>query len=386
MALGSRVLFIAAFATLVGARSVGCGERLPAVAQGRLSLHHHVAVDDPSNPFGYRRYSLFVPTSYKQNKPLALLLDFHGFYDSGQHEAREDGITLAAEKEGFIMVFPNGGSNEAGDRSSSSDHWWNEWNGGGMNGSVAGKYGKEFCASDHEKYECYQSCVRAGVCEKVRTNRSDCGCSGCADDVGFVAALLKKVKSEFCIDEERIHATGMSSGAIFLYYLATTQVIGSQLASIIPVAGSFILGFLDVPKLPLPILDVHGRRDHTVPANVSNSYEGKKCPVDAVGEHGCTVSLDGWFYHTFEEVFQYWAVANNCRILSDVATLVETPFDGRTGWSCVSRGSDCDAEIRSCTHDLGHAWPFHEGKERTPEFGQIVWEFIKDKKRTNLII
>jgi len=388
MASSARALIVVALVKFVGARSLGCRERSSAVPQGRLSLHHHVAVEDANNPFGYRRYSLYVPTSYKQNTAVPLLLDFHGFYDSGQHVAKEDGITLIAEKEGFIMAFPNGGSNEAGDRSSSSKSWWSEWNGGGMNGSVAGKFGKEVCASDHKSYDCYQSCVRAGVCENARTPRHDCGCAGCADDVGFVAALLKKLKSELCIDEERIHATGMSSGAIFVYYLATTHAIGSQLASIIPIAGSFILGFLDVPKVPLPVLDVHGRRDDTVPANVSNSYKGKKCPVKAVGEHGCAVSYDGWFYHTQQDIVKHWTAANNCSILSNSVTPVETPFDGATGWSCVSHGSSCDAEVRTCTHDLGHTWPFHvgQGTIRTPEFGQVVWEFVKEKKRGIVVV
>jgi polyhydroxybutyrate depolymerase len=308
--------------------------------------------------------------------------------DSAEHEAEEDGIIATAEKEGFIMVLPNGGSNEAGDMSSNSSKWWSEWNGGGMNGSVAGKFGKEFCISGHDEYECYQSCVYAGVCEKAGAARNDCGCSGCADDVEFILVLLKKVKTELCIDDERVHATGMSSGAIFLYYLATTQAVGTQLASIIPVAGSFILGFLDVPKLPLAVLAVHGRRDDIVPANTSNSYKGMKCPVEAVGEHGCAVSSDGWFYHTWDEIAKYWTTANNCVLLSTEVTPMKTQFDGSAGWSCVSHGSKCDATVRSCTHDLGHTFPFDAGKDRkrTREFGQVIWEFMKENSRGNIVV
>lgn len=379
------VLIFAALVSLVGGKSTGCGEQLVAVSQGKLSLHHHVAVDDPNNPFGYRRYNMFVPTSYKPTTPVPLVLDFHGFLMSGQSEAMDDGIILTAEKEGFIMVFPNGGSNDAGDMSSESSHWWSEWNGGGMNGSVAGKFGKEICSSDHYKYDCYQSCARAGVCEKAQTRRSDCGCSGCADDVGFVESLLKKVKSEFCIDEARVHATGMSSGAIFVYYLATTHAIGSQLASIVPVAGSFLLGFLDGPKSPIHVMDVHGRMDHIVPANVSNSWKGKMCPVKAVGKHGCTVSYDGYFYHKTSDIFDYWSASNNC--MANTTKPVQTPHDGRTGWSCVSYGSGCVAEVRSCTHDLGHHFPFRvEGRPRAPEFGEVVWDFIKDKRLGGIMV
>merc|ERR1712063_73116 len=120
------------------------------------------------------------------------------------------------------------------------------------------------CVRGHSKYPCYNSCIKAGVCKGRRKMRHDRGCSGCSDDVGFIGALFKEIKANFCIDESRVHGSGMSNGAIFLYYLSPTDV-GTQLASIVPTEGSFLLGFLEAPKVPMPILDIHGTKDNCVP-------------------------------------------------------------------------------------------------------------------------
>ena len=43
-----------------------------------------------------------------------------------------------------------------------------------------------------------------------------CDCSTCADDVGFVAALLDKVEADLCVDPNRVYLTGMSNGAMMV--------------------------------------------------------------------------------------------------------------------------------------------------------------------------
>lgn len=365
--------------------SRGCGVPLPSgVTKGAITNGMLLKVDDPFNPHGKRRYSLYVPRSYEAGSAMPLVLDFHGFYDTAASEAKEDGVSLAAEREGFIIAYPNG----LADNPSDPGDWWNQWNGGGTNGT-AGKYGKQTCTESHSKYPCYKSCGLAGMCDASLRHRVDCGCSGCADDTGFIAALLRKLKDNLCLDESRIHGTGMSNGAIFLYSLATSDVVGPQLASIVPVEGSFVLGFLDAPKVPMPIIDIHGTKDDCVPANVSNSwgpYKRKGCPQHMVGKEGCVVGDDGWFYHPQAEILAKWSSANLCS--SNATSIpIATPHDGHTDWSCkLPFGNQCGAEIRVCTHSLGHTWPFNEGihRVRTKEFGEMLWSFMKDKQRKTL--
>jgi len=350
------------------------------ITKGKISGGHVVTVKDPNHPSGRRHYALYVPVSYNPSAPTPLVLDFHGFYDDARSEAKEDGVTLAAHQEGFIVAYPNG----LGDKPGDPNDWWNQWNGGGTNGTGGGKYGNQTCTSDHSKYPCYQSCITAGVCQKGK--RKDCACSGCSDDKGFIVNLLEKLKADFCLDESRLHGTGISNGAIFLYYLAASHEVGSQLASIVPVEGSFVLGFLDTPKLPMPLMDIHGTKDNCVPANVSNSwgkYKRLGCPLKAAGKYGCAVGDDGWFYHPMPEILSSWSVANKCPPGS-VGKPIQTPYDGQTGWSCMApHGDQCEASTQFCTHNLGHTWPFDEDKHRvrTKEFGEMLWTFMKEKRR-----
>jgi len=374
--------------------SAGCGYVLPRrVPKGHLSPPQFIVVQDPNHPGGKRNYRLFVPTSYNPSTPTPLVLDFHGFYDTAVSEAKEDGLTMAAEQEGFIVAYPNGLADKPGDYGD----WNNQWNGGGMNGSVSGKYGKHTCYKGHSKYPCYESCIIAGVCK--RGKRQDCGCSGCADDKGFVVALLEKLKTELCLDTSRVHATAISMGAIFLYYLATTHEVGSQLASIVPVEGSFLLGFLDVPAVSMPVMDIHGKKDNCVPANVSNSwgkFKRQGCPLEAAGKQGCAIGDDFWLYHPMPDILKTWSVKNQCPPTAQ-AQAIKTPQDGNTGWSCMlPYGDKCKAEVQFCTHNLGHTWPFHVGVQsaspsygrvpfldrvRTKLFGEVAWSFMKDKRR-----
>jgi polyhydroxybutyrate depolymerase len=323
---------------------------------------------------------MYVPTSYNGKSAMPLLLDFHGYYSSDTYIANHDGVSLAAEKEGFIIVYPDGA------KDFKKGLWWNNWNGGGTNGSYAGKYGKKAsCLSDHSKYPCYRSCAKAGLCTEGG-KRQDCACSGCADDVGFIAALLEKLKTSLCVDESRVHGAGMSNGAIFLYYLATTPV-GTQLASIVPTEGSFLLGYLDTPKVPMPVLDIHGTKDNCVPSNTTNSrgkYKNTGCPIKGVGASNCAVGDDTFVYHVTSDILGTWAVVNKCP--KDAKPMhISTPHDGKTAWSCtLPHGDGCGASVQFCTHNLGHTWPFNEGKHkvRTKEYGEVLWSFMKDKKRS----
>lgn len=344
------------------ARSPGCEkENIPAnITKGIISSQMQLKFHDPNLEQPYREYAIYVPNSYQPGTPVPLLVDFHGFYSSDRFIAHHDGVSLASEKEGFIVVYPDG------TKDFRRETWWNNWNGGGTDGSSLGKYG-ETCLKKHSKYPCYDSCIRAGVCKGKRKMRKDCGCSGCSDDVGFIGELFKQIKANFCIDESRVHGSGMSNGAIFLYYLSTTDV-GTQLASIAPTEGSFLLGFLGAPKVPMPVLDIHGTKDNCVPANWSNSYGRFKkqgCPVQALGKEGCAVGDDLFLYHTTEEILKVYSEVNKCPVPADNHSVpVRTPQDGNTAWSCMlPYGPSCEAEVRFCTHNLGHTWPFDEGKK-----------------------
>jgi polyhydroxybutyrate depolymerase len=82
------------------------------------------------------------------------------------------------------------------------------------------------------------------------------------DDVGFTGALIAAVESRLPIDPRRIHATGMSNGAMMAYRVAAEMA--DRIASIAPVAGPLALESI-APARPVPVIHFHGTLDQFTP-------------------------------------------------------------------------------------------------------------------------
>jgi polyhydroxybutyrate depolymerase len=126
-----------------------------------------------------RSYFLYVPASHRGTGSPALVLVFHGAGGRAQGFARHTGFSAVAEREGFVVVYPQG-----------LERRWNDGRGRG---------------STH-------------------------------DDVGFVRVLVDTLRRELGVDPRRIYATGISNGAMFSYRLACD--LPGVLAAIAPVAGA----------------------------------------------------------------------------------------------------------------------------------------------------
>ena len=61
------------------------------------------------------------------------------------------------------------------------------------------------------------------------------------------------------------YASGESNGGMQTYQLGVD--LATRLAAISPEFGSFHRGFAMAPPLGVPLLDLHGKKDTTVPAN-----------------------------------------------------------------------------------------------------------------------
>jgi polyhydroxybutyrate depolymerase len=126
-----------------------------------------------------RGYLLYLPSSHRQAPSPALVLVFHGGGGQAQGFARHTGFSALAQREGFVVAYPQG-----------LERRWNDGRG----------YG-----TPH-------------------------------DDVGFVRALLDTLQRELGVDPRRVYATGISNGAMFSYRLACD--LPGVLAAIAPVAGA----------------------------------------------------------------------------------------------------------------------------------------------------
>jgi polyhydroxybutyrate depolymerase len=140
-----------------------------------------------------RSFLLHVPPGYSGDTPVAVVFDFHGLGGNGMQQRNLSGWAAVADREGFIMVYPNGSSNA--------------WNVG----------------------RCCPPSADQGV-----------------DDVAFVRAIIAQLQRDACIDERRVYASGCSNGGGMSYKLACDA--GDAIAGIAPVDFDCVVGENNVPS------------------------------------------------------------------------------------------------------------------------------------------
>ena len=161
-----------------------------------------------------RVYWIHVPPSHEVTPEMPLVVVLHGGGGSGPQAERSYGWTPKSDREGFIVVYPDG-TGPLGDRILT-------WN--------------------------------AGACCGEAVDRD-------VDDVGFIRALVAHLLSTYKINPKRVYATGMSNGAMMSYRLACEA--SDLFAAIGPVAGALNVPAC-VPAHPVSVVAVHGLKDRNV--------------------------------------------------------------------------------------------------------------------------
>ncbi|NWG70390.1 MAG: prolyl oligopeptidase family serine peptidase [Parvularculaceae bacterium] len=164
-----------------------------------------------------RNYLIYVPRSYRPGSPTPLVLAFHGGRDNARNMAGYTRLPELADREGFIVAFPNGTMGKKIDGGT-----WNTGSGLGQ-----------------------------GQAEKRDVN-----------DLAFVRAMIDDIRDEYSIDSRRIYATGMSKGGMMAYTVACNM--SDQIAAIAPVAGTMVAAWCE-PTSPVAVLHIHGTADKEVP-------------------------------------------------------------------------------------------------------------------------
>merc|ERR1719174_790362 len=228
-----------------------------------------------------RSWRVYLPSNYNKNTPTALVVSTHGWGGSGSQDESSSGISTASANGGnFIAVYPDGYADN------SNWGYWGSWNcvGSILSPGSAG----QTCTSnaDPSNNYCYSSCNGC-------PGADGCDWTTCLDDMtptgighssvdGFIPQLYNYMEQHFCIDVTREYHSGMSNGAMFTYQAGASM--SSRLAAIVPVAGSFHNGFLQSPTSKVPVMDIHGTSDKTVPGNASSASAKY------------ALSSDGWYY------------------------------------------------------------------------------------------
>jgi polyhydroxybutyrate depolymerase len=228
-----------------------------------------------------RTYRLYIPAIYDPAAAVPLLFNLHGYGSNNLEQEVYGDFRPIADTAGFIIVHPNGAVDFTGNRS---------WNTFGFTS---------------------------------------------VDDVGFLSALIDTISSSYNIDPERIYSTGMSNGGFMSYDLAC--FLSDRIAAVASVTGSMILSRFDIcdPQHPMPVMQIHGTADATVP------YNGNLL-----------------FAH-IDTLVNYWVNFNNCNPIPEIIEVPDIdPDDGCTAEQHIFNDGENGSSVELFkVLGGGHSWP-----------------------------
>lgn len=173
-----------------------------------------------------RTYVVHVPAGYDPSKSYPLVFLFHGGFGSGARFLSTTQFGAKADKEGFIVVAPDG-----------VDRHWNDGKGSGP----------------------------------------------AVDDVGFVRQLIKALESRFAINPKRIYAAGLSNGGGFTERLGCE--LSDKFAAIGTAAGPIAGDLVSTCKPePIAVVGIQGTEDPLAPirgGQAGGGYAGAKGGIAA---------------------------------------------------------------------------------------------------------
>lgn len=303
----------------------GCAVNLPPGGQAGPGTYQG-SVDIKLN--GFRRsYLVHVPSGYSPGTPLPLVVVLHGAFDTAEGMAEVSGFSQLAERNNFIVLYPNG---------MGLFGFLQHWNAG-------------------------HCCGKAAADE--------------LDDVGFVASTIEDISRHLSVDRRRIYLTGFSNGGMLVYRFAAER--GDLLAAAAPLAASIggraatdaPLWTIPKPVRPVPLLVIHGLADDDI------RYAGG-------------VSLHRGGERTFlpvEESLAFWVEHNQCNSQAVERRLYRDRVIEKT-WSGCREGADVTLNLLK---GWGHVWPGGQFTAALSDDDPLadfdaaatIWEFFSTYRR-----
>lgn len=254
-----------------------------------------------------RSYILYIPANYSASTLAPIVLNFHGYGGTAAQQMLMSNFQPIADTAGFIIASLQG------TLFNSLAHWnVGSWTAGST-----------------------------------------------ADDIGFVSDLLDTISSNYNVDTKRIYATGFSNGGFFSHRLACE--LGDRIAAIASVSGTMSPEIISAcnPSHSIPVLQIHGTSDGTVPYT-GNSFIGMKA-VDTI--------------------LQYWIHYNHCNTTPSVTALPDiNTSDGSTVEHIVYANGDNGVTVEHFKVSGGdHTWPGVSGNMDINASLEIWKFFLKAK-------
>lgn len=264
-----------------------------------------------------RTYVVHLPLHFSNSIIYPLLIALHGGFGSSTEMENHTALDVKADSSNFIVVYPQGYTGKQGVSAAT----WNA-----------------------------EGCCGASKNDNI-------------DDVGFISALIDKLKAKYPIDAKRVFATGLSNGGMMCYRLATE--LSNKIAAIAPVASNMV-NTASSPNKPIAILHIHSYQDKHVP------YYG------GLGVGFAMVN----YTPVFDVLNQTWAPFLACSNKND--TIYTGSDFTHISWNKCSANSSVELYV---TTDGGHSWPgspyrgtmgvFTDTPSTAFSANDLMWDFFK---------
>jgi polyhydroxybutyrate depolymerase len=171
-----------------------------------------------------RSYLIHVPEGIDAAETVPLVLVLHGFGENAAAAVRTTGFTSLADREGFIVAFPN---------------------------------------AVRRTWQSYDSADAALYLRGV-------------DDVAFIAAVVDRIKQEYTIDPQRTYAAGFSNGGFMVQKIACER--SDLFAGIAVVSASLTEKVAEActPSSPVSVVMIAGTDDPIIPYNGGSVQMGPR--------------------------------------------------------------------------------------------------------------
>lgn len=253
----------------------------------------------------WRSYRLYVPASYTGSTSVPLILNLHGYTSNAAAQQLYTYFGPIADTANFLMVYPQG-TTYAG------QPFWN-----------------------------------AGISSLL------------VNDVQFLSNLIDSISMSYNVDQDAVFSCGMSNGGYMSHTLACA--LNNKIAAIASVTGSILTTqyVSCVPNRAVPVMQISGTADPTVPYNGTSS----------------SVAVD--------TAVKYWVTNNHCNptpAFSNVPNI--STSDGCTAEHYVYSGGDNGSSVELYKIIGGeHTWPgaFPFGGVTNQDFkaSEKIWLFFR---------
>lgn len=246
-----------------------------------------------------RSYILYLPDELPDQVPLVVVL--HGYYSNAEQIMGYSEFNQLADQNGFAVCYPQGSKDYNG-----ATHW------------------------------------------NAQLGISD------TNDIGFLTELTRYLQSAYNLDESRTFVCGHSNGGFMSYTLACeTQGVFRAIASMAGTMSGYSWENRSLVN-PIPVLQIHGVDDQTVPIDGSIAWEGW-----AGAPH-------------MDTVIRFWAEVNQC---SDIR---QEFFPNETMAYYFSGGIAGNEVWYYKINNWGHPWPRTSNASHTgTNAGEVIWSFFE---------